>query len=156
MIGIIKADPYNSEGKDGYEIPFFHQARKPEVKEESYRSVQEMIRARHRNLFWKTLCEFLDAKKLDDVEVYKKANVSRQLYSKIRNGHIPKKNVVLAFGMTMRLNKAEMDYLLNSAGYALTDTRRTDIVVTWCISQGIYDVGDVNRILYANNAKLLQ
>lgn len=162
MIHFLIADKNRTEEKDGYEIPSFAlRKEKPETDDTQTRSLKslsldETLRRYHNNLFLKTLYRLLDERKLDEVRVYKSAMISRQYYSKIRNGNIPKKNSILAIGLTMKLNRDEMDELLGSAGYAFTDTRRTDVIVLWCMEHGIYDVIQVNEILFEHNANTLR
>ena len=162
MIEFLIADKNRTEEKDGYEIPSFAlRKEKPETADSqiiplSSLSLEETLRRCHSNLFLKTLYRLLDERKLDEVRVYKSALISRQYYSKIRSGNIPKKNSILAIGLTMKLSRTEMDELLKSAGYAFSDTRRTDVIVLWCMAHGIYDVMKVNEILYDHNANTLR
>lgn len=158
MIDFLKPDQPNTEEKDGYEIPSFALAKKPDphIKDSTVVPLETWIRTRHRNRFIETLYRFLKERNLDDVKVYKAAMISRQYYSKIRSGNIPKKNSILAIGLSMKLNRAQMDELLASAGYALCDTRRTDVIVSWCIEQKKYDLIEVNEILYSHGANLLR
>lgn len=90
-------------------------------------------------------------KGLDEVEVYKKANLSRQLFSKIRSrkDYQPSKATVLALSLAMRLSLDETDSLLESAGFALSRSSRSDIIVEYFITHNQWNLFNVNEALDA-------
>lgn len=99
--------------------------------------------------FSEVLFSFIDKSGYCDSEIYKKADIDRKLFSKIRCGHnyIPRKNVVIKLGFALGLNKNDFDKLLKSAGYSLSNSK-IDLVVSYCIENNIYDLTDINNYLY--------
>lgn len=95
------------------------------------------------------LFSYIDNKGCKDSEIYKKADVDRKLFSKIRcgNNYIPRKNVVIKLSLALRLNKKEFNNLLNSAGYSLSNSDK-DIMISYFIDNNIYDLGLINNYLY--------
>ena len=88
-------------------------------------------------------------KQLDEVEVYKKADIDRKLFSKIRTqpDYHPNKNTLLKLCLAMNLNTDETENLLNSAGYSLSKSLRSDLILRYCFGHRIFDVITVNQIL---------
>ena len=90
-------------------------------------------------------------------QLYNGAWIKKQLYSKIigdRNYH-PSKNTVIAFSLSLRLNHEEMDGLLESAGYRFSNSSIADLVILFCLEQGLYDLHDVNALLLSADQKVL-
>ena len=97
------------------------------------------------------LLGFIRDKGLDEVEVYKRANLSRQLFSKIRSrrDYQPSKATVLALSLAMHLSLDETDSLLESAGFALSRSSRSDIIVEYFIIHHQWNLFSVNEALDA-------
>lgn len=100
--------------------------------------------------FSEYLLRMIDYKGLKDPDVYKKANIDRRLFSKIRsNKHYqPSKNTALALAFALELNLDETKDMLNKAGYALSNSNKVDIIFKYFIEQNNYNIYELNEVLF--------
>ena len=107
--------------------------------------------------FSEALLDWLITKDLNDPDVYKKANIDRKLFSKIRNNHDykPKKNTAIALALALELDLEETKEFIGRAGYALTHSSKYDIIIEYFIRQKNYNVFEINEVLFAYNYPLI-
>ena len=107
--------------------------------------------------FSTTLLALIDARGLTDAQVYKRANISRQLFSKIRSNpaYRPTKPTAVALGVALGLTLDELRDLLARAGFALSRSSRFDVIVEFYVARGVYDIFRINEALFAYDEQLL-
>ena len=107
--------------------------------------------------FQQKLLSLIDEKGFSDTQVYKKANIDRKLFSKIRCNvnYKPSKATVLALAISLELDLDETVDLLKRAGLALQPCSKSDLIVQYCIVHQIYDIFEVNSILFEYDQLLL-
>ena len=106
--------------------------------------------------FNELLFSFIDESGCKDSEIYKKVDIDRKLFSKIRcnDNYIPRRNVIIKLCLALGLKLNEFNKLLNSAGYSLTNTK-FDLIITYCIENNIYDLEVVNDYLFTYSNAVL-
>lgn len=103
------------------------------------------------------LFALIDARKLNDVAVYKKAQIDRKLFSKMRSDpeYNPSKETVYRLLLALELSIKDSKELLEAAGYSFGITSKVDFIVRHCVEHQIYDIAMVNEILFENAQKTL-
>lgn len=107
--------------------------------------------------FSETLLKLIDKTGKKDSEIYNRANVSRQHFSKIRNNpaYKPTKATAVAFAIALELSLEETRDLIGRAGYALTNSSKFDVIIMYFISHGNYNMFDINAALFEFDQSLL-
>ena len=107
--------------------------------------------------FSETLLKLIDETGEKDSDIYKRANIDRKLFSKIRNNpqYKPSKSTALAFAIALELDLEQTRDFIGRAGYALSRSSTFDIIVEYYITHGRYDIYEINMVLFEFDQNLL-
>lgn len=114
-----------------------------------FANLNEMIQKNLESTFSHYLFALIDERKLKDTDVYKKAGITKQVFSKMRNPlYQPTFETAIRICLSLELNLDDTKDLLGKAGFALSHSKTRDLVIEFCIEKKIYDIYDVNAYLF--------
>jgi hypothetical protein len=136
-------EPFEEESADDVSLPM---GSLPDV---TGKSLEEFLGSAGET-FQQRLFQLIDASGMDDVTVYKKANIDRKVFSRIRckEDYRPKKKTAVAFAIALELDMPTTVDLLSRAEIAFSPSSKFDLIVTYFISKGVYDIYKINAALF--------
>lgn len=123
---------------------------------QSTRRLEDLV-AQTTETFQQALFRMIDERGLKDSEVYKRANMDKKLFSKIRSNadYQPKKITAISLALALRLNLDETRDFIGRAGFALTHTSKFDIIIEYFIENKNYNLFEINQVLFAFGEPLI-
>ena len=137
-----------------FEKPVESVCASPETKNSS---LDEYLSSVKDESFAQMLLRKIDEKGMKDSECYKKANIDKRLFSKIRSDihYKPSKQTAFAFMLALELPYQEACEMLKKAGFAFSHSSKADLIVEYYIKRGVYDIFTVNASLYEFDQPLI-
>jgi len=111
--------------------------------------MDDYIEEKRKKAFRKLLFDLIDRSGLTDPQIYKRAGLDRRHFSKIRSqtAYRPQKNTVIALILALKLDVDDAEELLETGGYSLSYSETFDLIIRFCLENGIYNLFQVNEFL---------
>ena len=123
---------------------------------EQRKVIWEKVKANEQQSFWAKLNDLIIDKKMKPSEVYNKALIDRQTFGKFKSSsYHPSKRFTFALAAALKLSVEETSDLISRVGQAFNPADKFDLIVEECFNRGIYDIDEINYILYENHYELL-
>lgn len=110
-----------------------------------------------RSYFYNKIIYYCNLKSLDEVEVYKKAGLTRSIFSKIRSmdktGYTPSKSTVISICLALELTLPETQEMLEIVGLRLSDKLLIDKIIAWCIVHRVFKIMDIDEFIYTKTGE---
>ena len=134
----------------------FAEASAPSFPDVSGMSLDEVLDSSE-DTFQRRLFKLIDESGMDDVTVYKKANIDRKVFSRIRckEDYKPKKKTAVAFAIALQLDMPTMLDLLSRAEIAFSPSNKFDLIITYFITNKVYDIYEINAALFKYGQPIL-
>ena len=146
--------PFPSAAYDGFEEDSILMAHKGAAADRPLMAPPPLSQTQPEPSFAQAMMHYIDTHALADPEVYKRANITKQNYYKIRmEMSQPKKTTVLALCVALKLDLERTREFLALAGYAFSPASRADLIVRYFISSGVHDVMEINSVLFAQGCE---
>ena len=139
------------EMEDTAELPLY------KAEYEQKEKLNWYIQPRKEQTFQVRLLKLIDESGETDPTIYKRANLDRKLFAKIRKdeNYHPAKKTAIALALALKLSMDDTADLLSRAGFALSKASTFDLIISYCIENGIYSIVEVNMILFSFDQELL-
>lgn len=144
LLPYVNTKPGTPGSSFSYSVPHPEYLKKP-----GERSELDKVLEKKEESFSAKLLRLIDEKGLKDADVYRRANIDRRLFSKIRSDaeYVPSKKTAISFCLALGLELEEAKKLLATAGYALSESARFDRIITFMINNKEYNINFVNIVL---------
>ncbi len=150
------AAPVYSDAAESYESSTHVYAREAYAPDEI--SFSDILRGRKKEeTFQVKLLQLIDESGETDPMVYKRANIDRKLFAKIRKdeNYKPSRKTAIALAIALKLSLPEAQDLLKRAGFSLSQSSTFDLIIRYCFDRRIYDISQVNAILFDFDQEIL-